>query len=329
MTIRQRRPSRAVRVAPRATGPFDIDLGTNSSGATYAVYTRDDGDIYRLNVTTGSELKVGKLSSPTQVERDPTIMRGEIAFIRRSRGYDQLRIGNASSRSRGSRLILQRRSLAGAELGVGHIAYVVAVPGPISADGTKHVRIRDLAPAPSAGLQRDLGWPEPRRRHAPDVRARRRPASCGRARTRGWTRATASSATRCAARGSPTRRLAAAHLDGMGRQSAGRRGGVGVRGDGVRGRLRRRGRQLLHRAAQRAAGVQPRRRAAARSSSAVAASAGKNDSIDSSDDRDVDRGAERGDRADERQLAVAVAQAQRDGDLGRVGVDRGRAPPAG
>ena len=65
-----------VRVAPRSTGPFDIDLGTNSAGATYAVYTRDDGDIYRLNVMTGSEVKVVKLSSPTNAERDPTIMRG-------------------------------------------------------------------------------------------------------------------------------------------------------------------------------------------------------------------------------------------------------------
>ena len=58
-------------------------------------------------------------------------MRGKIAFVRRSsRGYDQLRIGNASSRSRGSRLILQRRALSGAELGITHLAYVVAGPRP-------------------------------------------------------------------------------------------------------------------------------------------------------------------------------------------------------
>ena len=51
-------------LAPRTSGPFDIDLGTNRSGATYAVYTRDDGDIYRLNPATGSEVKITKLSSP-------------------------------------------------------------------------------------------------------------------------------------------------------------------------------------------------------------------------------------------------------------------------
>lgn len=117
-----------VAVAPRAGDPFDIDLGTNRSGATYAVYTRDDGDIYRLDVATGSETKVAKLSSPSLVERDPTIMRGEIAFIRRDGGYDQLRIGNTTSGSKGSRLIVRRRSILSAELGFSHVAYVESVP---------------------------------------------------------------------------------------------------------------------------------------------------------------------------------------------------------
>jgi hypothetical protein len=117
-----------VAVAPRTKGPFDIDLGTNRSGATYAVYTRDDGDIYRLNVATGGEVKITKLSSPTIAERDPTIMRGEIAFIRRDRGYDQLRIGNTTGASKGSRLLVRRRSILSAELGFSHVAYVVSVP---------------------------------------------------------------------------------------------------------------------------------------------------------------------------------------------------------
>jgi hypothetical protein len=133
-----------VAVAPRTKGPFDIDLGTNRSGATYAVYTRDDGDIYRLNATTGSEVKVSKLSSPTIAERDPTIMRGEIAFIRRDHGFDQLRIGNTSSASPGSRLIVKQRSIVNAELSITHVAYVVTGPGPISDNGAKYVRIRNL-----------------------------------------------------------------------------------------------------------------------------------------------------------------------------------------
>jgi hypothetical protein len=137
-------PPTNVAVPPRTAGPFDIDLGTNRSGATYAVYTRDDGDIYRLDVTTGSEVKVARLSSPTLDERDPTIMRGEIAFIRRDRGFDQLRIGNTTAASKGSRLIVRQRSIESAELGITHIAYTVTGPGPISDNGARFTRIRNL-----------------------------------------------------------------------------------------------------------------------------------------------------------------------------------------
>jgi len=127
-----------VGVAARAGGPFDIDLGTNRSGATYAVYTRGDGDIYRLNVATGREVKITKLSSETLDERDPTIMRGEIAFIRRDGGYDQLRIGNTTSGSKGSRLIVKKRSILSAELGFSHVAYVESVPADF-----REVRVRN------------------------------------------------------------------------------------------------------------------------------------------------------------------------------------------
>lgn len=137
-------PATPVAVPPRVKGPFDIDLGTNRSGATYAVYTRDDGDIYRLSVATGSEVKIAKLSSPTLTERDPTIMRGEIAFIRRDRGFDQLRIGNTSSASKGSRLIVKQRSIVNAELSSTHVAYTVTGPGPISDDGARFIRLRNL-----------------------------------------------------------------------------------------------------------------------------------------------------------------------------------------
>ena len=113
----------AVPVPERAGGPFDIDLGTNRSGTAYAVYTRD-GDIYRLSVASGAETKITKLSSPTMAERDPTIQRGEIAFIRRDHGYDQLRIGNTTSGSKGSRMLVKKRSILGAELAIKQVAYV-------------------------------------------------------------------------------------------------------------------------------------------------------------------------------------------------------------
>ncbi|HEV2060836.1 MAG TPA: hypothetical protein VGR11_15915 [Solirubrobacteraceae bacterium] len=126
-----------VPVAPRAEGPFEIDLGTNRSGKTYAVYNREDGDIYRLNVAAGRETKLDSLSSPFQVERSPTIMRGEIAFIRHDRGYDHLRIGNTTRASKGSRLLVKKRSLVSAELGFSRIAYVESVPAEF-----REVRVR-------------------------------------------------------------------------------------------------------------------------------------------------------------------------------------------
>jgi hypothetical protein len=126
-----------VSVPERAGGPFDIDLGSNRSGSTYAVYTRD-GDIYRLGVATGVETKITKLSSPKLAERDPTIQRGEIAFIRRDGGFDQLRIGNTTSGSTGSRFLVKKRTILSAELGTTHVAYVE------QSGLTRSVHIRNL-----------------------------------------------------------------------------------------------------------------------------------------------------------------------------------------
>ncbi|MEA2148621.1 MAG: hypothetical protein QOD69_451 [Solirubrobacteraceae bacterium] len=133
-------PPTAVGVAPRSDGPFDVDLGTNRTGATYAVYTRG-GDIYRLRVATGAETRIDKLSSPTLAERDPTIQRGRIAFIRRDGGFDQLRVGDTTSGTTGSTLVVKRPSIASAELGSQHVAYVEELA---SEFGELRVHIRNL-----------------------------------------------------------------------------------------------------------------------------------------------------------------------------------------
>jgi hypothetical protein len=127
-----------VNVPGRFGGPFDVDLGTNRSGSTYAVYTRD-GDLYRMSVANGAETKITKLTSPTLTERDPTIQRGEIAFIRREGGFDQLRIGNTTSGSTGSRFLVKKRAILSAELGTTHIAYVE------KSGNTRIVHIRNLS----------------------------------------------------------------------------------------------------------------------------------------------------------------------------------------
>jgi hypothetical protein len=137
-----------VPVAPRSA-PFDIDLGSNRGGSTYAVYTRcadgDTGcDIYRLRPSSGVEEHITKLSSPTADERDPTISGGNIGFIRRDGGKDQLRYGTTISSSKGSKLIVSRPSILSAELGdLTHVSYVEATKD--SEFGAQKVHVRNLS----------------------------------------------------------------------------------------------------------------------------------------------------------------------------------------
>src|ERR1700750_2474075 len=114
-------------VAPAANA-FDVDLGTNRSGSTYAVYSRcatpatqntppTGCDLYRLSIASGAETKLTALSSPTWDEREPTIFRGEIAFIRDEthggRNEDVLRVGNTTSGAKGTTALVVRNRLGG------------------------------------------------------------------------------------------------------------------------------------------------------------------------------------------------------------------------
>jgi hypothetical protein len=131
-----------VAIAPSANA-FDVDLGTNRSGSTYAVYSRCTNpgtpntvptgcDLYRLSIASGVETKLDKLSSPTWDEREPTIYRGEIAFIRDethgNRNEDVLRIGNTTSGSQGTTALVVRNRLGGSlqdpELSASRLAYI-------------------------------------------------------------------------------------------------------------------------------------------------------------------------------------------------------------
>ena len=129
-------------VAPSANA-FDVDLGTNRSGSTYAVYSRcttpatqntppTGCDLYRLGIASGVETKLDTLSSPTWDEREPTIFRGEIAFIRDEshggRKEDVLRVGNTTSGSKGTTALVVRNRLGGSlqdpELSASRLAYI-------------------------------------------------------------------------------------------------------------------------------------------------------------------------------------------------------------
>ncbi|HEY3018636.1 MAG TPA: hypothetical protein VGJ32_00500 [Solirubrobacteraceae bacterium] len=126
---------------PERPAPFDVDLGTNRSGSTYAVYSRD-GDLYRLSVASGIETKLARLSSPRLAERDPTIQRGQIAFVRRNGRFDELRVGGTTRAAKATRLVARKPSIVGAELGVGVVAYVEQA-GPLRL--VHVVRLRDGA----------------------------------------------------------------------------------------------------------------------------------------------------------------------------------------
>lgn len=125
----------AVRVAvPPRRQPFDLDLGTNRSDETYAVYTRN-GNIYSLNAQTGKESALAGLNSPKADEREPSIMGGKVAFVRDGR----LWIGDMTGAAPKS--VGDARYVQTTELGVGHVAYVVSTGGDF---GGEQVRIRDL-----------------------------------------------------------------------------------------------------------------------------------------------------------------------------------------
>jgi len=128
--------------------PFDVDLGTNRNGSTYAVYTRcatpakpsptgppargSACDVYRTSLQTGAEQKLTSLSSPSWDERDPTIFRGEIAFIRtETHGgvtSDVLRVANTTSGSKGTRALVKVPASSGGlqapELSNDRVAYI-------------------------------------------------------------------------------------------------------------------------------------------------------------------------------------------------------------
>jgi hypothetical protein len=127
---------------PQRDGAFDIDLGSGRNGSTYAVYTRG-GDIYRFDPRTATEKKLTGLSSK-RAERSPTIQRGRIAFLRRVPGNDQLRIGDTAPGAKGTRLLAERKTIYGIELGDKQIAWIDSIQTH-AWSSRQRVHIRNLA----------------------------------------------------------------------------------------------------------------------------------------------------------------------------------------
>ena len=155
---------------PVAREPFDVDLGGSRSGAPTAVYSRcatpgaprgskdanpkrgTGCDIYRYVVGAGAEQHLTQISSPTADERDPTIARGQIAFVRREGRLETIRLGDTTSAGRPTKVLvrvearkdsLEQPSLAfGPRLAHGSLAYVLSDAG--FGFGRQRVRVLDL-----------------------------------------------------------------------------------------------------------------------------------------------------------------------------------------
>ena len=167
--------------APRPLGvrpspvPFDVDLGTNRSGSTYAVYTRcatpapadaqdergTDCDVFRTSIGTGRETRLQSISAPAWDEREPTIMRGRIAFIRREmhggRERDVLRLATTLSGTRALvKTAVRDGILRDPELSADRVAYVR------SSDGRYGFGLQEVYTAPCGRTACDRTTPRSR-----------------------------------------------------------------------------------------------------------------------------------------------------------------------
>lgn len=130
---------RAVLPVPGSPEPFDVDLGTSRSGALVAVYSRkvnQSRDLFRYSFAGAKETRLTSLSRSDTDERQPTVWRGDIAFVRASAKTTRIMVGD-TGRTASPRTLLTRRLNDGAfthpELttsrGLRRVAYVLTSPG--------------------------------------------------------------------------------------------------------------------------------------------------------------------------------------------------------
>ncbi len=130
---------RTVLPVPGSPEPFDVDLGTSRSGALVAVYSRkvnQSRDLFRYSFAGAKETRLTSLSRSDTDERQPTVWRGDIAFVRASTKTTRIMVGD-TGRTASPRTLLSRRVNDGTfthpELttsrGLCRVAYVLTSPG--------------------------------------------------------------------------------------------------------------------------------------------------------------------------------------------------------
>lgn len=130
---------RTVLPVPGSPEPFDVDLGTNRSGTLVAVYSREvneSRDLFRYDFAGRKETRLTSLSRSDTDEHEPTVWRGDIAFVRASDRATRLMLGN-TGRTGAPRTLVSRRLADGVllhpELTVGRsqrrVSYVLSSTG--------------------------------------------------------------------------------------------------------------------------------------------------------------------------------------------------------
>jgi hypothetical protein len=95
--------------------PFDVHVGTSSTGKLVAVYSRyvegdNETDLYRYSFAGNSETRLASLSAEGAVDRDPSVSRGQIAFVRSEGGRSRLMIGNTGKNGKPRTLVTRSGS---------------------------------------------------------------------------------------------------------------------------------------------------------------------------------------------------------------------------
>lgn len=134
LVARQAGQPRVLDVAPQPV-PFDVDIGTSRTGALVAVYSRsiddENTDLFRYSFASGSETRLAGLSSAYASEHDPSVWRGEIAFLRSTGdGRRRLMIGNTGADGAPRTLVTRRspKGIVNPALSSRRVAYVTAKP---------------------------------------------------------------------------------------------------------------------------------------------------------------------------------------------------------
>ncbi|MCP9491244.1 MAG: hypothetical protein MSC31_15410 [Solirubrobacteraceae bacterium MAG38_C4-C5] len=114
LVAREDGEERTLNVEP-SPEPFDVDVGTSSTGRLVAVYSRsvsdEEVDLFRYSFASDSETHLTSLSIEDAVERDPSVHRGQIAFVRATREGSRLMIANTGANGAPRTLVTRRGSV--------------------------------------------------------------------------------------------------------------------------------------------------------------------------------------------------------------------------